>query len=185
MHLDGRHLGTPDFLDVSSGVAGQYDGKVHLVGSRRARDLGKDDGYRRAGLELFTLVSEDLADVERVVAPMRDTRQRAVARRAVDGPWTLVRPRGGSPPTRSRCVGVSPRPSGGGTSATGVRREWRGPHGAAGVPTDDAQVSPPPRHALRPWVRGPADHRHVAGGIATDDPQASRTYWPTTVCSTA
>lgn len=90
--LDGRHLGTPDFIDPTSGAAGQYDSVLHLVGSRRAKDLGRDEDFRGAGLEMFTIVNEDLADIERVVARMRATRDRAIARRAVDGPWTLVPP---------------------------------------------------------------------------------------------
>lgn len=90
--LSGRHLGTPDFIDVTSGVAGQYDGRLHLAGSRRAKDLGREDAFRGAELEMFTIVSEDLADHDRAVARMRAARQRAVARRAVDGPWTITPP---------------------------------------------------------------------------------------------
>lgn len=90
--LNGRHLGTPDFIDPTSGAAGQYDSVLHLVGSRRAKDVGRDEDFRGAGLEMFTILNEDLADIERVVARMHATRQRAIARRAVDGPWTLVPP---------------------------------------------------------------------------------------------
>lgn len=90
--LNGRHIGTPDFIDPTSGVVGQYDGKLHLVGNRKAQDLGRDDDFHGAGLEMFRVVNEDLADLDRVVARMHATRQRAIARRAVDGAWTLTRP---------------------------------------------------------------------------------------------
>ena len=73
----GRHLGTPDLLDVEAGVVGEYDGALHLEGRRRAADLGREDVFRRAGLEYFTMVAADKADPDRIVQRMRDARARA------------------------------------------------------------------------------------------------------------
>lgn len=46
--LEGRHLLTPDLLDVDHGVSGEYDGAVHLgdvdtstVTARRALDASE------------------------------------------------------------------------------------------------------------------------------------------------
>lgn len=44
--FDGHHLLTPDLLDVDRGVAGEYDGAVHLGDEARRRDL---DRKRSAG----------------------------------------------------------------------------------------------------------------------------------------
>ena len=33
--LQGRHIGTPDLLDVEAGVYGEYDSELHLDGRRR------------------------------------------------------------------------------------------------------------------------------------------------------
>ncbi|GAB6985358.1 hypothetical protein [Nocardioides pyridinolyticus] len=91
--LDGRHVGTPDLLDPVAGVAGQYDGRLHLAGHRRARDLGREDDYRRVGLEYFTVVAEDLAHTARTVTRMHEVRQRALGFPADRRRWTITPPR--------------------------------------------------------------------------------------------
>ena len=51
----GRHVGTPDLLDVEAGVVGEYEGAdVHLNPESRHRDLGREDAFRAVGLEYFT-----------------------------------------------------------------------------------------------------------------------------------
>lgn len=57
--LNGRHLGTPDLIDPVRGVAGEYDGPLHLDGARRHKDLGREDRFRSAGLEVVTMVAAD------------------------------------------------------------------------------------------------------------------------------
>lgn len=89
--LNGRHVGTPDLIDPTSGTLGQYDGRLHLAGKRRARDLGREDDYHRVGLECFTIVHEDFADPARMIDRMLAARARALAR---TGPrlWTIDPP---------------------------------------------------------------------------------------------
>lgn len=77
--LSGRHLGTPDLLDVTAGLAVQYDGSLHLAGKQRARDLLRADDYRRVGLECLELVSADVRDHSLLVRRIREARARALA----------------------------------------------------------------------------------------------------------
>lgn len=55
--LHGRHLGTPDLFDPLHGVAGEYDGAVHLIGAQRARDVRREALFREAGVEVVTVVA--------------------------------------------------------------------------------------------------------------------------------
>ena len=43
--LHGRHVGTPDLLDVEAGVYGEYDSELHLDGKRRLKDLTREDAF--------------------------------------------------------------------------------------------------------------------------------------------
>lgn len=90
---DGRFLGRPDLLDAEAGVVGEYDGPHHLELRARRRDLDRESGFRRHGLEYFTVVGGDLRDRRSVVARMRETRERAVANR-LPRLWTLTPPDG-------------------------------------------------------------------------------------------
>lgn len=94
--LRGRHLGTPDLLDVEAGVVGEYDGAVHLRTGRRARDIAREGRFRASGLEYFTIVGSDLHDRELVVQRMLTTRDRALS---LDRPqvWTIEPPDGWEP----------------------------------------------------------------------------------------
>lgn len=89
--FDGRHLGTPDLVDPVRGVVGQYDGRVHLVGSRPADDAGRDERFRRYGLETVTARAGDLG-TGRWDAALRDAYARAAARPSYDRAWTLDLP---------------------------------------------------------------------------------------------
>lgn len=89
----GRHLGTPDLLDVEAGVVGEYDGAVHLRIGRRARDIAREGRFRAAGLEYFTVVGSDLHEPEVVVDRMRATRDRAL-RLGLPARWTIEPPDG-------------------------------------------------------------------------------------------
>jgi hypothetical protein len=88
----GRHLGTPDVLDVEAGVVGEYDGALHLEGRRRAADLRREDAFRGVGLEFFTMVAADKADPDRIVQRMCDTRARARWEAETSRAWTAVPP---------------------------------------------------------------------------------------------
>jgi hypothetical protein len=89
---DGRHIGTPDFIDVESGLLVQYDGELHLASAQRSRDVRLEDDYRAAGLECLTVMKSDLrspaALAERMLAARGRARWEAESRRA----WTVEYP---------------------------------------------------------------------------------------------
>lgn len=91
--LAGRHLGTADLLDAEAGVVGEYDGAVHLGSTRRSRDLGRESGYRDAGLEYVAVVGADMHDTDGVVKRIHAAFGRAAPRRA-SRRWTLEEPEG-------------------------------------------------------------------------------------------
>lgn len=90
--LQGHHLGTPDLFDPVAGVVGEYEGAVHLVGSRRSKDITREEVFRDHGLEYFSVVAGDMANRLAVAARMHAARRRArwlpEHRRA----WTLTPP---------------------------------------------------------------------------------------------
>lgn len=90
--LDGRHIGTPDLLDVEAGVVGEYDGALHLRGRQRAKDLRREGAFRRVGLECVTMVAADRSDPADFVRRTRDARQRGLAAAGQKRRWTVVPP---------------------------------------------------------------------------------------------
>ncbi len=88
--LAGHHIGTPDLLDEEAGVAGEYDGSFHLEGTRRARDVRREDAFRSVGLEYFTVLAGDPRDL--VVRRMHATRARARFAAPATRAWTLQHP---------------------------------------------------------------------------------------------
>lgn len=91
--LAGRHLGTPDVLDLEAGVVGEYDGKLHLEGKRRATDLTREGLFRAVGLEYVTMVSRDLGDPSGFLRRTLEARSRAHRVPAADRRWTINPPR--------------------------------------------------------------------------------------------
>jgi hypothetical protein len=89
----GRHIGTPDLIDVEAGVVGEYDGRLHLLGARRARDLRREDAFRAVGLEYFSIVAADRSVPGLVVDRMRATRARALFLPPDQRAWTVDPPR--------------------------------------------------------------------------------------------
>ncbi|MGH3347587.1 MAG: hypothetical protein ACRDO4_11450 [Nocardioides sp.] len=90
----GRHVGTPDLLDPIAGVAGEYDGPLHLVGSQRAQDLRREGAFRALGLEYVTMVGGDRADGYRSFLLRLATAYEHAAYAAEGArPWTVVPPR--------------------------------------------------------------------------------------------
>ncbi len=88
--LGGRHIGTPDLLDVEAGVVGEYDGAVHLDGRQRAADIRREEGYRDLGLECFTVTAD--ARPGETVARMLAARRRARWVPASARRWTVEPP---------------------------------------------------------------------------------------------
>lgn len=95
--LDGRHLATPDLIDPVNGVAGEYDGPVHLDGERRHRDLQREDRLRSAGLETVTMVAADNRDRTAFLQRLHATYQRAARLPASERRYTLQLPPGWAP----------------------------------------------------------------------------------------
>lgn len=89
--LRGRHIGTPDLIDVRAGVIGQYDGRVHLATAQRRRDVVRDETYREHGLEQVIAVAGDLG-TRRFDDRLRQAYLRAERRPASDRTWTTDLP---------------------------------------------------------------------------------------------
>lgn len=89
----GRHVGTPDLLDPVAGVAGEYEGVLHLAGKQRAKDIAREALFRDFGLEYFTMLREDKADTTSVVARMLGARRRAKFLGQEARPWSIEPPR--------------------------------------------------------------------------------------------
>ena len=93
--LDGRHVGTPDLLQPTIRLIGQYNGAGHITLAGTATDVKKDAAFRDLGLEPVTMLATDWTDLGDFVQ-----RLQAAARRAASAPsmraWTLEPlPRGG------------------------------------------------------------------------------------------
>jgi len=97
--LDGRFVGIPDLLDPVAGVVGEYAGAVHRGRERHRQDVVREERFRDVGLEPFTVVAGDLADLPLVVGRMRSTRGRARFLAAEERKWTLTPPPWWSPPS--------------------------------------------------------------------------------------
>jgi hypothetical protein len=87
--LQGRHIGTPDLLDVEAGVLGEYDSELHLDGQRRLRDTVREDAFRRLGLEPVVMVTGQHRDdvAARIVAAYERARRIGHSRL-----WTIEQP---------------------------------------------------------------------------------------------
>ena len=89
--LSGRHVGTPDLIDVDAGVVGEYEGAdAHLDPVSRHRDLRREDAFRSVGLEYYTAVTRDSGNPTALVSRMRAARARARWQPAHERRWTVV-----------------------------------------------------------------------------------------------
>ena len=57
--LAGRHIGTPDVIDVATGVAADYDGVVHLDREQRRSDRTRDEAFASHGIEMVRWLTGD------------------------------------------------------------------------------------------------------------------------------
>lgn len=90
--LGGRHVATPDLLDVAAGVAGEYDSALHLDRARRRRDVEREERYRSVGLEPVIMVTGDLAYPWSFVGRLHAAYARAARTPAADRRWTIEQP---------------------------------------------------------------------------------------------
>jgi hypothetical protein len=90
--LEGRHLITPDLLDVENGVAGEYDGAIHLERGPFRRDLNRDALYRDLEIEVVTMMSADGRDLSDFRARLRGAYRRTAERRQTPRSWTVEQP---------------------------------------------------------------------------------------------
>lgn len=89
--LDGRHVGTPDFISPELGLVGQYNGATHLSLAGAAADVRKESAYRDLGLETITMMASDWTDLADFVRRLQAAAARASARDGSRG-WTIEPP---------------------------------------------------------------------------------------------
>jgi hypothetical protein len=90
--LQGRHVGTPDLLDLDTGLIGEYDGFLHLEGRQRSRDITRESAFRALGLEPVTMVAADRGDLDAYSRRVLQARARLWARRQSPRRWTVEPP---------------------------------------------------------------------------------------------
>lgn len=88
----GEHIGTPDLLDASSGLVGEYDSALHLEGRQRRRDRERDERYRDHGLEVVPMLTGDAADPEAVALRIRKALARSRQLPPDQRGWTVEPP---------------------------------------------------------------------------------------------
>lgn len=88
----GKYVGRPDLLDADAGVVGEFDGAEHRLARQHARDVEREDRFRRLGLEYLKVTGPDLSDTDKVVDRMLATRRRALFRPPGERAWTLEPP---------------------------------------------------------------------------------------------
>jgi hypothetical protein len=90
--VHGRHIGTPDLFDPVAGVAGEYEGSVHLAGGQRVRDVRREADFRAVGIEVVTMLAAEHGDA---VAAFVQRLKAAYARAESNGrTWTTTPPPG-------------------------------------------------------------------------------------------
>ncbi len=88
----GRHLATPDLLDLESGLVGEYDGEAHAEAVRRRSDRDRFDRYRELGLEPVVMMRGDAGDPGRLAARMLAAYRRARFEAESTRAWTIEPP---------------------------------------------------------------------------------------------
>ena len=90
--LGGRHIATPDLLDLQAGLVIEYDGAVHLEGAQRRRDRERDDRYRTHGIEVVTVLAGDFASPSSLIKRFAAARLRSRHQAESDRSWTVQPP---------------------------------------------------------------------------------------------
>lgn len=90
--LDGKLLGIADLFDPVAGMVTEYDGREHRSVKRHARDVSREDVFRRHGLEYAKVTSVDMQRTGSLVDRLQETRRRARFAPPAARKWTLERP---------------------------------------------------------------------------------------------
>ncbi len=90
--LRGRHLLTPDLIDPLAGVAGEYEGDVHLDRAQRARDIRREALSRDIGLEVVIMTAADRDDPYPFLGRLYQAYARAEAHASRPRRWTPEAP---------------------------------------------------------------------------------------------
>ncbi|GAA5147416.1 hypothetical protein GCM10023340_19820 [Nocardioides marinquilinus] len=88
---EGRHVATPDLIDVEAGVAGEYEGGIHLDRATRAADVRREAALRAHDLEVVTMTADDRLTPRRFLARLEEAYHRAGRRRGARS-WTTDPP---------------------------------------------------------------------------------------------
>ena len=78
---------------VDAGLVGEYDGATHRQAHRHAKDVRREDHFRRAGLEYVTATGPDLRDRQEPAQRLHLAHARARDSRRHRG-WTIRPPEG-------------------------------------------------------------------------------------------
>ncbi len=87
--LDGRHVGTPDLIDPTTGLIGLYHGDSHLSLLGASKDNRQDADFRDLGLEPVAMFATDWHELDDFMRRLVAAAQRARARRRE---WTIDPP---------------------------------------------------------------------------------------------
>jgi hypothetical protein len=79
-------------VDLEAGVAIEYEGLTHLRLGQRGKDIGKEETYRRVGLEYLSVVATHLHDHQLLAARMHAVRERAAFAAESRRDWTVTPP---------------------------------------------------------------------------------------------
>jgi hypothetical protein len=86
----GRHLATPDLIDVEAGVVVECNGAVHLDPVLRRLDVSREELYRSLGLEVVVAVAGQSRP--ELVRMMQSAHARARCLRESERTWTISPP---------------------------------------------------------------------------------------------
>ncbi|CAN5347342.1 hypothetical protein BH09ACT11_BH09ACT11_17830 [soil metagenome] len=88
----GRHLFTLDLLDITTGVAVEFDGLFHLDDGHRVRGLQREESIRSHHIELVTRMTGPTHSNADFLARLRSAYSRAARHRGEDRTWTVEQP---------------------------------------------------------------------------------------------
>lgn len=86
------HIGTPDVFDPVAGVAGEYDGELHLARGQRDHDLKREGAFRTHDIEIAVMTAPDRHDPSAFVGRVRTAYRHAELHPVEDRTWTLEQP---------------------------------------------------------------------------------------------